>query len=300
MRIFITGANGFVGSAIVRELIGAGHAVLGLARSDAAAASVAALGAEVHRGELADDESLRRGAASADCVIHTAFHHDRANPGSGRANFQASCDLDARAVRAMGDALVGSNKHLVVTSGTPSPTGRAALETDPPPTMIPRISEQTAHAFVDRGVRVTAVRLPRCVHVAGGPYGFTTVMMDIAARTGVSAYVGDGASRWCAVHRDDAARLYRIVVEKPATGTLHAIGEQGVPQRAIAEAIGKRLNLPVISLAPDKVADHFGTFAMFAQLDSLASSEVTQKALGWSPSGPGLIEDIVTDRATAH
>lgn len=295
MRIFITGANGFVGSAVVRELIGAGHAVLGLARSDVAAEAVAALGAEVHRGELDDADSLRRGATSVDCVIHTAFHHDRANPGSGRSSFKASCDLDARAVTALGEALAGANKHLVVTSGTPSPPGRPALETDSPPTMIPRISEQTAQAFVDRGVRVTAVRLPRCVHVAGGPYGFTTVMRDIAAKTGVSAYVGDGSSRWCAVHRDDAARLYRLVVEKPATGTFHAIGEQGVPQRAIAEAIGKRLNVPVVSLAPEQVADHFGTFAMFAHLDSTASSEQTRRELAWTPVGPGLIADL--DRA---
>jgi nucleoside-diphosphate-sugar epimerase len=292
MRIFITGATGFVGSAVVRELIAVGHHVVGMARSDPGAAAVAAAGAEVHRGDLEDLESLRRGATGADVVIHTAFVHDFASPGSGRASFKTACDVDARAIEAMGTALAGSNRHFVVTSGTPGVGGRVATEADVPPGTIPRVSEQTALAFVDRGVRVAVLRLPRCVHAPGGPYGFGTPMIEIARKTGVSAYVGDGAQRWCAVHRLDAARLYQIVVEKGVTGAFHAVGEEGISQRAIAEAIGKRLNVPVVSKPPADVAEHFGSFAMFAQLDSPASSQRTQQQLGWTPTHTGLIADL--------
>ncbi|HEX4453001.1 MAG TPA: SDR family oxidoreductase [Kofleriaceae bacterium] len=292
MRIFITGATGFVGSAVVRELLGAGHHVVGMARSDAGAAAVTASGAEVHRGDLDDLESLRRGTAGADVVIHTAFVHDFAQPGSGRASFKAACDIDARAIEAMGTALVGSNRQLVVTSGTPGIAGRLAIETDAPPATIPRVSEQTAMQFAERGVRVAVLRLPRCVHAAGGPYGFGSPMIEIATRSGVSAYIGDGAHRWCAVHRLDAARLYGIVVERGLTGAFHAVGEEGIAQRSIAEAIGTRLNVPVVSKSPAEAAEHFGSFAMFAQLDTPASSQLTQQQLGWTPTQSGLIADL--------
>ncbi|HEY1548778.1 MAG TPA: NAD-dependent epimerase/dehydratase family protein, partial [Kofleriaceae bacterium] len=235
MRIFITGATGFVGSAVVRELIGAGHRVLGMARSDAGAAAVVAAGAEVHRGELDDLDSLRRGTADADAVIHTAFIHDFAQPGSGRSSFKDACDVDARAIEAMGSALAGSNRHFIVTSGTPGVGGRLATESDAPSPNVPRVSEQTALQFAERGVRIAVLRLPRCVHAAGGPFGFGTPMIAIATKTGVSAYVGDGAHRWCAVHCLDAARLYRIVVDKSVTGAFHAVGDEGVAQRAIAD-----------------------------------------------------------------
>ncbi len=292
MRIFITGATGFVGSAVVRELLGAGHHIVGMARSDAGAQAVTAAGAEVHRGDLEDLDSLRRGAAGADAVIHTAFIHDFAQPGSGRASFKAACDIDARAIEAIGGALVGSNRQFVVTSGTPGVVGRVAIEADVPPATIPRVSEQTALQFADRGVRIAVLRLPRCVHAPGGPYGFGTPMIEIATRTGVSAYVGDGAHRWCAVHRLDAAPLYKIVVERGLTGAFHAVGEEGISQRAIAEAIGWRLNLLVVSKSPAEAAEHFGSFAMFAQLDTPASSQRTQQQLSWAPTHSGLLADL--------
>jgi len=292
MRIFVTGASGFIGSAVVRELLGAGHQVLGMVRSDAGAAAVAAAGAEVHRGNLDDLDSLRRGAAKADVVIHTAFVHDAVNAGSGRASFQDACDIDARAIEALGSALVGSNRHLLVTSGTPGVGGHVATEEDASPRTFPRVSEQTALPFAERGVRVALVRMPRCVHAPGGPYGFGTAMIGVAAKAGVSAYVGEGAHRWCAVHVNDAARLYAMVVDKGVTGAVHAVGEEGIPQRTIADAIGKRLNVPVVSKSPAEAATHFGTFAMFAQLDSPASSERTRERLGWTATGTGLIADI--------
>lgn len=292
MQIFVTGASGFIGSAVVRELLGAGHHVLGMVRSDAGAAAVAAAGAEVHRGDLLDLDSLRRGAANAEVVIHTAFVHDAVSAGSGRAGFQEACEIDARAIDALGNALVGTNRHLVVTSGTPPVPQHVATEEDAAPRTFPRVSEATALPFADRGVRVSLVRMPRCVHAPGGPYGFGTVMVAIAARTGVSAYVGEGTHRWCAVHVKDAARLYAIVVEKGVTGAVHAVGEEGIPQRTIAEAIGRRLNLPVVSKTPAEAPDHFGPFAMFAQVDSPASSQRTQQRLGWTPTGSGLIADL--------
>lgn len=292
MRIFVTGASGFIGSAVVRELLGAGHHVLGMVRSDPGAAVVKAAGAEVHRGDLVDLESLRRGAASADVVIHTAFVHDALSAGSGRAGFQQACEIDARAIETLGNALAGTSRHLVVTSGTPPVPGHVATEEDAAPSTFPRRSEQTALPFAERGVRVAFVRMPRCVHAPGGPWGFGTVMVAIAANTGVSAYVGEGRHRWCAVHVEDAARLYATVVAKGVTGAVHAVGEEGIPQRTIAEAIGRRLNVPVVSKSPAEVADHFGAFAMFAQVDSPASSQRTQERLGWVPAGSGLIADL--------
>lgn len=282
MQIFITGATGFIGGAVVKELLGAGHRVVGLVRSDKPLPA----GATAHRGDLEDLDTLRRGAADADVVIHTAFVHDAANPGSGRTTFQQACDLDAAAIEALGGAM-RAGSQLIVTSGTPVVPGRASLETDASPPTFPRRSERAAAPFADR-LRVGFVRLPRCVHVAGGPWGFGSVLLGFATRTGVSAYVGDGAQRWCAVNVADAARLYRIVVERQLTGAVHAVGEEGIPQRAIAEAIGARLNVPAVARPPE----HFGPFAMFAQLDSPASSAHTQAQLAWTPTGSGLLADL--------
>ena len=195
MRIFVTGASGFIGSAVVRELLGAGHHVLGMVRSDAGAAVVEATGAEVHRGDLIDLDSLRRGAASADVVIHTAFVHDAVNAGSGRATFQQACEIDARAIEVLGNALVGTSRHFLVTSGTPPIPGRIATEEDAAPRTFPRMSEPTALAFAERGVRVALVRMPRCVHAPGGPWGLGTVLVAISEKRRVSAYVGEGTHR---------------------------------------------------------------------------------------------------------
>lgn len=294
MRIFVTGASGFVGSAVVRELIGAGHQVLGLARSDAAAASVTANGGEVHRGALDDLESLRSGVAASDGVIHTAFIHDFAN-------FPAAAETDTRAIEALGEALAGSQRPLLVTSGTALiGPGRVVTEEDEAdPALLaawPRRSEETALAMTARGVRAAAVRLPPSVH-GDGDHGFVPRLIAIAREKGTSAYIGDGANRWSAVHRNDAARLFRLAIEQGQVGArYHGVGDEGVPFREIAGIIGKHLDLPVVAISAQAAADHFGWLARFASMDLPASSALTQQRLGWSVTERGLLADL--DRGT--
>jgi nucleoside-diphosphate-sugar epimerase len=290
MRVFVTGATGFIGSAIVPELIASGHQVVGLARSDRSAAALAAAGAEVHRGDLEDPESLRTGAAAADGVIHCAFIHDFTQlDSSGR--------TDLRAVETFGAALEGTGRPLVVTSGTGLlAPGRVATEddaADPASHAGHRVpSEVATLALAARGVRSSLVRLPPSVH-GEGDHGFVPVLIDIARRTGVSGYVGDGSSRWPAVHRLDAARLFRLALEAaPAGSVLHGAAEEGVPTREIAAVIGRHLGVPVTAISPDAAGDHFGWLGAFFAADVPASSALTRERLGWTPEQPGLVADL--------
>jgi nucleoside-diphosphate-sugar epimerase len=290
MRVFVTGATGFIGSAIVYELIHSGHQVLGLTRSDAGAQSLIAAGAEVHRGDLENLESLRNGAANSDAVIHTAFNHDFSK-------YVANCEADRQVIEALGDALAGSGRLLMVTSGTGmanSGPGIFATEHDLAASskVVPRAaSEEAADSVAARGVRAAIVRLPQ-VHDTV-KQGLITYAIHIAREKGVSAYVGDGLNRWPAAHRLDTARLYRLALEKADAGDkFHAVAEEGVPVRDIAEAIGRGLHVPVVPLAPEESFKHFGWLAAFVGRDAPASSVHTREKLGWNPTGPGLISDL--------
>jgi nucleoside-diphosphate-sugar epimerase len=299
MRVFVTGATGFIGSALVKELTEAGHQVLGLARSDAGAKSLKAAGAQVHRGDVEDPNSLRSGVAASDGVIHTAFVHDFAR-------FKEVCEIDRRAIETLGAALVGSDRPLIVTSGTAVAfvAGRLATEEDAPNSPVPRVaSEEAAAAVAAKGVRVSVMRLSQ-VHDPV-KQGLVTYMIDVAREKGVSAYIGDGRNRWPAVHRLDAAHLYRLALEKAvekgsAGARYNAVAEEGVALREIAEAIGQGLKLPVVSKSPEEAGEHFGWLAHFVAGDIPASSALTQTRLGWRPTGPGLIADLKAMKHFEH
>jgi nucleoside-diphosphate-sugar epimerase len=289
MRIFLTGATGFIGAAIVPELINAGHHVIGMTRSDAGAQALIDAGAEVHRGTLEDAESLRSGAATADAVIHTAFDHDFSR-------FVENCEKDKRAIAALGSALAGSDRPLIITSGTGMGSGEhGQLATEDVFNVShpnPRIaSELAGNALLEAGVNVSVVRLPQ-VH---NPFkqGLISPLVAIAREKGVSAFVGEGRNRWPAGHHSDVAHLYRLAVEERQQGArYHAVGEEGISSREIAEALGRGLKLPVVSINPDEAAAHFGWMAMFIGLDMPASSVQTQARLDWHPTGPTLIADL--------
>ena len=293
MRVFVTGASGWIGSAVVPELIDARHQVVGLARSDTSAAALAAAGAEVHRGTLDDLDSLRSAAEASDGVIHLAFKHDLVFSG----NFQAAADADRRAIEAFGEALAGSDRPLVIASGVLGlAPGRVATERDghgPAPAVSPRLANaEFVLALASRGVRSSVVRLAPTVH-GEGDNGFVATLVRIARDKGVSGYLGDGLNRWTAVHRLDAARLFRLALEKgPAGSTLHGVAEEGVAIRDIAEVIGRQLDLPVLAISHEDADEHFGWLAGFLAPDSPASSALTRELLGWQPTHPGLIEDL--------
>lgn len=290
MRVFVTGATGFVGTAVSAELIGAGHQVLGLTRSSAGADALATLGAQAHPGSLEDLASLEAGAAQADGVIHLAFNHDFST-------YQANCEDDRRVVAVLAAALAGSDRPLLVTSGTGMSTagpGQTASEDDPPASsaLLPRAaSEEAAQAAASGGVNAGVVRLPQ-VHDTQ-KHGLITYAIELARAKGVSAYVGEGANRWTAAHVTDVARLYRLALERGERGArYHAIAEEGIAMRAIAEAVGRRVGVPTRSITAEEAPAHFGWMAMFATHDVPASSALTRQKLGWTPTGPGLVADI--------
>ncbi|MDH6609715.1 nucleoside-diphosphate-sugar epimerase [Streptomyces sp. SAI-208] len=289
MRVFVTGATGFIGSAVTRELLGAGHEVVGLARSDRSERALKAAGAEVHRGDLTDPDSLRRGAEAADGVAHLAFIHDFSN-------LTASGEADLGAIRAIGEALEGTGKPFVVTSGLLTARGRVGTEEDPADPDSPgghRLASEVATlALAEHGVSASVLRLPPSVH-GEGDYGFVPMFIDLAREKGVSAMVGEGSNRWAAVHRFDAARLFRLALEQAPVGVrLHAIGDEGVPFREIAETIGQGLGVPVTRVAPERATDHFGWLGRFAAVDMRASAALTGKLLGWRPEHPALLPDL--------
>ena len=290
MRVFVTGATGFIGSAVVKELIAAGHQVLGLCRSDEKAAALVVAGAEVHRGSLEDVDSIKEGAARSDGVIHLAFNHDFSK-------FVANCEDDRRVINALGSVLAGSGRPLIVTSGIgmantvpgqPATEDGAVISSD----VIPRAaSEEAAASVAAEGVNVSVVRLPQ-VHDTV-KQGLVTYAIAIAREKGVCAYVGDGQNRWPAAHVLDTARLYRLAIERAEPGAkYHAVAEEGVPVRDMAEVIGRRLKMPVKSIVPEEAQAYFGWLAMFAGHDAPASSERTRKKLGWQPTEPGILADL--------
>ena len=287
MRVFVTGATGFIGSAVVRELIGAGHQVIGLARSEAGAQALEAAGAQAHRGDLQDLEALRSGAAASDAVIHTAFRHDWSR-------FAESCEWDKRAIEGIGSVLVNSRRPFLVSSGVGVAEGRPATEDDPPfspSAAFPRVSEATAIALIERGVHVSVMRLPQ-VHDTV-KQGLVTYLVQIARNKGVSAYVGDGHNRWPAAHITDVARLYRLALERGAAGArYHAVAEEGVTLKDIATALGNGLKVPVMSIAPEQAQEHFGFLGFFAGRDARVSSAQTRAKLGWNPTGSSLLTDL--------
>ncbi|HEX3567819.1 MAG TPA: SDR family oxidoreductase [Acidimicrobiales bacterium] len=300
MRIFVTGASGWIGSAVVPELIGAGHQVVGLARSDASAAALTAAGAEVHRGTLDDLDGLRTAAAASDGVIHLAFKHDIAFSG----DFQGAADADRRAVETFGDALAGSDRPFVIASGLLGFTGgEVATECDGHELDLeaagmgagPQTRLATAEltlSLASRGVRSSVLRLPPTCH-GDGDNGFMATLVAIAKDKGVSGSIGDGSNRWPAVHRLDTAPLFRMAVEEaPAGSTLHAVADQGVPIVDVAEVIGRHLEVPVVSVSPEDAGEHFTWLAHFLAADCPASSELTRELLGWEPTRPGLIDDL--------
>ncbi|MGV8936058.1 MAG: SDR family oxidoreductase [Allorhizobium sp.] len=289
MRIFLTGATGFIGSAIVPELLNAGHQVTGLTRSDAGATALEQAGADVHRGTLEEPDTLRRGAEKADAVIHAAFDHDFSR-------FVENCQKDGRAIAALGEALKGSDRPLLITSGTG--LGNAELGTPALETVFniahpnPRVaSELAGNALLESGINVSVMRLPQVHNTV--KQGLISPLLEIARQKGVSAYLGEGRNRFPAGHLLDVANLYRLAIERgQAGGRYHAVAEEGIESRVIAEALGRGLKLPVVSIAPENAADHFGWMAMFAGLDFPASSAITKKMLDWNPTGPGLIADL--------
>ncbi len=299
MRVFVTGASGWIGSAVVPQLIGAGHHVVGLARSDASAAALAAAGAQVHPGTLDDLDSLRGAAAASDGVIHLAFKHDIAFSG----DYQAAADADRRTVETFGEALAGSDRPLLIASGTLGlAPGRVATEEDGHgPDSAAHLSggaqtrwatAQLTLSLASHRIRSCVVRLPPTVH-GDGDNGFMAALVGIARQKGVSGYIGDGSNHWPAVHRLDAAHLFRLALENsPAGSTLHAVAEEGVPIRAVAEIIGRHLDLPVAAISPQDAAEHFAWLAGYLAIDSPASSALTRQLLGWQPTHPGLIDDL--------
>ena len=289
MRVFVTGATGFIGSAVVAELLGAGHEVLGLARSDKGAEALEKAGAKVHRGSLEDAASLRSGVAWAEGVIHTGFNHDFSH-------FAENCLLDQRAIEAMGEELTGSARPIVVSTGTGLITkGRAVTEDDPAHPVsaaFPRASEAAAYALVERGIHASVVRLPPSVHGAGD-HAFVPILINIARQAGVSAYIGEGMNPWSAVHRLDAAVVFRLALERGAKGMrYHAVAEEQIPFRDIATEIGRQLQLPVVSKSQQEAQAHFTWFTMFAEMDAAASAQKTRELLGWKPVQAGLLADM--------
>jgi nucleoside-diphosphate-sugar epimerase len=286
MRIFVTGASGWIGSAITAELIAAGHQVVGLARSDASAEKVAAAGAAVQRGDITDLDSLSAGAEGVDGIIHTAFIHDFTA-------LEDAAAVDFAAVRLFGDLLEGSGRPLVIASGILGAVSAETDRPDPATALSPRRgTEEVLLRFADRGIRSSAVRLAPTVH-GDGDHGFMAALIGIDRQKGSSGYIGDGSNRWPAVHRLDAAHLFCLALEKaPAGSALHAVDDEGVPLRDIAEVIGRHLDVPVVGVAPEDAADHFGWLGRLLGIDSPASSVITRELLGWEPTHPKLIEDL--------